>query len=547
MAQTRSWIEKAADQVLRHARASQAEADPIVCASGISPSGPIHLGNLREVMTVHLVAEELRQRGEQVEHIHSWDDFDRLRKVPAGVPPAFSDHIGRPLAEIPDPAGEFPSYADRFIAELDAELRDLKVSMRSIRQARAYRAGTYREAVKQAMSTRVAIFDILAAHQTAGRHQESLEQRRLGYYPFQVYCHACNRDSTTIRSYAEASATVDYTCTTCGHQASFSLDQETPGKLVWKVDWPMRWRFEQVTFEPGGEDHATEGSSYTVGKDIVRDVFGGTAPCFLQYAFVGIAGSAKISSSAGTSATPAAALRVLEPAMLRWLYVRRDARQQFTIDLGPGVVRLYDEWDRLVAQGAAGTISAKQAWIHRATTRTSVGDLLRGTDPVSFRLLSSAADIADGDVTQICRIVGEHTPRTGVTAKSLEPRLSCALHWLEDQVPAEERTIVRQAFHQEAWDALAEEEQRSVSRLVELFQASWGLDELTRLVYGVPKESLGRDLDAPPDDDTKLAQRSFFKTVYTLLIGKETGPRLPTLLLSIGQARATALLTGPPA
>ena len=27
------------------------------------------------------------------------------------------------------------------------------------------------------------------------------------------------------------------------------------GKLVWKVDWPMRWKHEGVIFEPAGEDH----------------------------------------------------------------------------------------------------------------------------------------------------------------------------------------------------------------------------------------------------------------------------------------------------
>ncbi|MGV7591833.1 hypothetical protein PJI74_30085, partial [Mycobacterium kansasii] len=55
---------------------------PVKVASGISPSGPIHLGNLREVMVPHLVSDELRRRGLQVEHIISWDDFDRFRKVP---------------------------------------------------------------------------------------------------------------------------------------------------------------------------------------------------------------------------------------------------------------------------------------------------------------------------------------------------------------------------------------------------------------------------------------------------------------------------------
>ena len=48
------WTETVADRVL----AARAGKDgPIVCASGISPSGPIHLGNLREVLTPYFVAE----------------------------------------------------------------------------------------------------------------------------------------------------------------------------------------------------------------------------------------------------------------------------------------------------------------------------------------------------------------------------------------------------------------------------------------------------------------------------------------------------------
>ena len=38
------------------------------------------------------------------------------------------------------------------------------------------------------------------------------------------------------------------------------------------------------------------------------------------------------------------------------------------------------------------------------------------------------------------------------------------------------------------------------------------------------------------------AQREFFKLLYNLLIGKDTGPRLPTLLLAIGPEKLRALL-----
>ena len=78
----------------------------VVVASGLSPSGPIHLGNLREVMVPHLVADEIRRRGVECVHILSWDDFDRLRKVPADVDPSWAEHVGKPLTSVPAPPGQ---------------------------------------------------------------------------------------------------------------------------------------------------------------------------------------------------------------------------------------------------------------------------------------------------------------------------------------------------------------------------------------------------------------------------------------------------------
>ena len=97
------WDDAVAQRVVAHVEAGPAGTDPahpIVCASGISPSGAIHLGNLREVFTTHLVAEALRRHGHEVVHLHSWDDYDRFRKVPAGVDPSFERYVGMPLASI---------------------------------------------------------------------------------------------------------------------------------------------------------------------------------------------------------------------------------------------------------------------------------------------------------------------------------------------------------------------------------------------------------------------------------------------------------------
>ena len=60
----------------------------------------------------------------------------------------------------------------------------------------------------------------------------------------------------------------------------------------------------------------------------------------------------------------------------------------------------------------------------------------------------------------------------------------------------------------------------------------------------MPKLQAGLAADAAPTPELKKAQRAFFALVYRLLIGRDTGPRLPTLLLAAGPERIRKLLGG---
>jgi lysyl-tRNA synthetase class 1 len=62
-------------------------------------------------------------------------------------------------------------------------------------------------------------------------------------------------------------------------------------------------------------------------------------------------------------------------------------------------------------------------------------------------------------------------------------------------------------------------------------------------MYRIPKVVRGLPVDTAPNDELKRAQRTFFIAIYTLICGSDTGPRIPTLLLSIGKERATKLLS----
>ncbi len=543
-----SWIQEVADKVEAFHGQHHPDSSKIVCASGISPSGPIHLGNLRELMTVHFVADELRRRGREVDHIHSWDDFDRLRKIPFGVDPSFSENIGRPIAEIPDPFGEFASYADRHVHAFQESVAQLGINPRYIRQAASYRSGAYVPQIKIAMAARLAIFDELAKHQTQGDGGDEGADKRNEYYPYRVYCEACNKDSTKINEYDEATGTIAYSCSSCGHTAVFNLDEKCPGKLAWKIDWPMRWHYEGVAFEPGGEDHASPGSSYTVGKELVRDVFSGVAPHFIMYGFVGAAGRTKLSSSTGTKIVPAMALRILEPGVMRWLYCRRECRQKFNIDFGQEVLRLYDEWDSLAKKVAQGSGTALERDILSRSVATADGAVPAPTKPISFRLLSSLADVTLADPDEMLRVIGaDQEEGTDLSAlqQELEPRLSCAIRWASEFLPEDERTIINAEFQAEKYAALTDEDRRGISLLLAQLEDNWSLTGLTGLLYGVPKQLLNLPLDIKPTEELKLVQRRFFIALYQLICSSDTGPRLPTLFLALKPERVRALLTAP--
>jgi lysyl-tRNA synthetase class 1 len=540
------WSERLAQEI--EARVAP-DHGPIVCASGISPSGPIHMGNMREVFTTHLVAEALRARGHDVVHLQSWDDYDRLRKVPAGVDASFDQHVGRPLAEIPDPFHpDAGSYAEHWMRELTDALTELGVEMHEVRQSQRYPAGAYNAEIRRAIDARELIFDTLAAQQTSGRHDEPVERRRREYFPFKPFCETCGRDDTRVTGYEDEAVT--YRCRH-GHAGTMSLADgaRISGKLVWKVDWPMRWAYEGVAFEPAGEDHHAPTGSFTVGRTLVREVFGGEPPHSTVYSFVSLAGvGGKLSGSAGGAPVPADALRLLEPAIVRWLYIRRLPSQGFAIDLSPrGVQKLYDEWDRFAARAQEPDAGAADASMYAIAVRSSARDVASTERRVSFRLLAAAADLTQGNREQVGRIVAQHLdePVRSVAQllEQLEPRLSCAIAYVE-LLPAEQRTNVRDGFDRTTWEALDDATRAGVRELAAGLDGAWSLDGLTALVYAIPKDMLGVARDAPPSPELKAAQRTFFKALYQLLCASDVGPRLPTLMLSIGPDRTRELLVG---
>ncbi len=562
------WIARFADEVIAEA-ARRKPGRRIVCASGLSPSGPIHLGNQRELMTPHLVADEIKSRGVDCEHILSFDDYDRFRKVPVGVPSEWAEHIGKPLTSVPAPPGSaYPNWAEHFKAPLLDSMARLGIEVRAISQTEMYTSGAYTEQILLAMSRRHEIDAILDKYRTKGRVSTKVNQKlsedeaaaaleaAVGsgaadeddgstsgdYYPYKPYCSVCGRDTTTVTAYDDETTALTYTCA-CGGTETVILREHRSGKLVWKVDWPMRWAYEGVDFEPSGVDHSSPGSSFVVGGEIVGPIFGGVQPIGPMYAFVGIAGMAKMSSSRGGVPTAADALQIMEPQLLRWLYARRRPNQSFQIAFGQENQRLYDEWDALVGRVSSGTAAAfETATYHRA----ALPQLPTTPVPLPFGTLASIVDVTTGNEAQTLRIVRDLDPLAPIAVlDDVRPRLDCAQHWITTQVPVEQRTLVRSTPDTSLLASLSEDQRASLAMLVDGLAENWSLSGLTTLVYGVPKRRLGLPLDVKPTPELRVAQREFFVLLYQLLVGRDTGPRLPTLLLAVGADQVRTLLGAP--
>lgn len=132
-------------------------------------------------MTPHLVADEIRRRGHQVRHLISWDDYDRYRKVPAGiagVDESWAEHIGKPLTSVPAPEGSaYPNWAEHFKAAMAESLAQLGVEFDGISQTEQYTSGVYREQILHAMKHRGDIDAILAQYRTKPKPAKKQQQK----------------------------------------------------------------------------------------------------------------------------------------------------------------------------------------------------------------------------------------------------------------------------------------------------------------------------------------------------------------------------------
>ena len=499
-----------------------------VCASGITPSGTVHIGNLRDVITSEFVVRALQDKGKKAELIWSWDDYDRFRKIPQNVPAKFIKYLGLPLSKVPDPFSCHGSYALHFESELEESLPQLGIKTRFIRQSEMYEKNTYWRSIKKALQERQKIARILFTIKAQKKNEEDVEN----YYPLNVYCQKCERDSTRITDY-DGENLVSYECK-CGFKETADISKKNIGKLAWRVDWPMRWAFEDVSFEPAGRDHYSAGGSFDVCPKIEKEVFGAKPLYFIGYEWLGITGQThKMSGSTGVAFTSKMLLEIYEPEIIRWFFARVEPMTKFDFDLGDQILRNYSEWDALLQRDKEGQTTPQEKEILRFSSASKTQKNQPGS--ISFRQLAGLSQISRANAEATAKIVTSEGGK--ISSYDLKERLPRAFAWTQKYAPEEYRVQILEKPNQAYWHRLSQRDKDNLKKLLSELEGNWSKDKLTALLYSIPKAGLN------PGEDPKAAQREFFQIIYQLLLGAKRGPRLPTFMLALGKKEVFRLLT----
>ncbi len=294
------WLDKVLDQVEARlskevALGSRKESDVVVISSGITPSGPYHVGHAREILTGELVLRGLKKRGHKVDHLHFVDAYDALRKRYPYLPESYEQEAGKPVFIVPAPDGIHKSYADQYFSEYKDAADLLGIDMTVMWTQDEYIKGLYADLIVLSLQKRDEIAAILK--RISHRDVDS------DWQPVQIL----DETNSSLRTakfvnFDANKRVVTYIASDGTERIADMVKGQV--KLDWRCDWPARWKLFGVTVEGFGREHATKGGSYDTGKAIVEEIYNGTAPIPVPYDTINLKGdNKKMSSSLGNLVT----------------------------------------------------------------------------------------------------------------------------------------------------------------------------------------------------------------------------------------------------
>ena len=492
------WADVLADELLKDDKKH-------VLATGITPSGPIHIGNMREVLTTDAVYRSVLNKGGDAELIYIADDFDNLRKVYPFLPKTYEKHVGKPLSEIPCPCGSHKSYADHYLFAFLDSLKELGINPTVYRANEMYKSGMFKESIQIALDNTDKIKNII----------EKISKRQLpkNWIPFNILCEKCGR-ITSAKAELYEYPYVEYSCD-CGYEGRVDIKKGGVGKLPWRVDWPARWKILGVSFEPFGKDHGAAGGTHETGVAIAKEIYNYSPPKYTVYEFILLKGKGAMHSSKGTALSAEEMLKMTPPEVLRFLLMNNQPNKHIQFDPGLGLLNLVDEYDQLERVYFKEEEEIKGMKDLEKTYELSQPYDVPKKIPfqLPYRHLVTLTQIGEkwNDVKQILLRTNQIPKNLSKEdEKHLEQRAEHADYWLDTFAPDMVKFEVKKKLPSVK---LNSDQNKFLGSLVETLNSiSWDAEAIHNAIYETSQKQ-------------KIQTKVAFSAIYQIILGQEKGPR----------------------
>lgn len=473
-----------------------------ILQTGFGASGHPHMGTIGEVVRTYYVAMALKDLGKESEIIVFSDDMDGLRKIPQNInAPWLKEHLGKPVTMIPDPYGTTKSFGHH----MDAELVDMMA--RTVPEARfmsatdCYTDGTFDEGIRKMFKNMKGIMDLVLPTMR--------EENREGWFPWLPVCENCGKVYTTkVEDYDPDNATVTYSCTGsfrdvtgCGHRGTQSA-LGGRGKFFWKADWALRWYVFGINFEMHGKDLI---DSAKLSGEIVK-LLGGKAPINMVYELFLTEEGRKISKSTGAGISMENWGRWGTQDSLNLLMFKNPKQQK---KLGTDSIIQYTDETLTMAKD-----DPQYRFIYYHGDRPDLGGL-KYSDIIN---LVNAISVTDPD--QLIEYLGRSFGHERIRQNEpfVRELLAKAINYYEDFIlPSREVPT------------LTDEDWAMVDEFDRLIDTTDDADAIQSGVFSIAK-------------NRGHQPKEFFKALYGVLLGADSGPRIGGFVKLVGKDRIHELI-----
>ncbi len=497
-----------------------------------SLSGVLHIGRLSDTIRGESVLRALKEAGFKSEIIWVAEDMDPLRKIPEGVPKDYGKYIGTPVTSIPDPLGCHKSYAEHHVSayvKVIDEFVSAKMPKYSMRKE--YKSGGFNPYIRTLLENREPIKAILNKYR-----KEPLSKT---WSPWQPICENCGKIMTpAVQKFEDGKVYYEcrdykfekHTAKGCGHRG-VNDPMKGEGKLVWKSEFAAQWARWNVCSEGMGKEYQVPGSAFWTNGEIAERILGFPMPVPIFYEHLLIDGE-KMSASKGNVVYPADWLKVAPPEILRFLYNKKLMKtRSFSWSTLPVLYDDYDMHERVYFGKEKPENEKERDHMKRLYEISQISSPSKSVQvPFDFAAMVSQV-FPDEKVSEAIEVFKSSGHVKGKLSKadedSIRNRLSYARNWVRLHAPEQYRIRL---MEKPAHIKLSAGQKKSIQELASaLEKKKFSQEELHGLFWEIANKS-------------GIKPQEFFGGVYSVILGKDSGPKLAPFILAVGQKKVAEIL-----